>query len=194
MKKAVISFLVGFCILMGSVVYVHATLIDWGINSEYFKDTDAGFFWYDPNEFAGWSLIAIDVFVTSSSIWEWATPMEVFSLLFKETSGVALEQVIGPSSYTWTSPINGKETMEWLGFYSPASPNAGVGVGSEENVSPLFNKITSLSYVSDIGSYTSRPGAWLRSNSDPTVPAPATLILLGSGLIAFAGFRRKFGK
>ena len=47
---------------------LHAELIDWGSEGEYFYDTDTGLYWWDPAEFVGWSYSDIDDFVTANPI------------------------------------------------------------------------------------------------------------------------------
>ncbi len=147
-------------------------LTDAGLNGDCFHDSQTGLYWYDPGYFAGQPRGSLDMMLSHSTTWRWATSAEIDSLVGKTCSDCiqdeTLEDVMGPRFSTITSG-----GPRWLGFYAETDPD---GWLIESNDAPNFVNLTDSGFQN--GAAGMGAGAWLVSSTNPLETA-ATLEDLG---------------
>ena len=198
MNKVLFICLCVMVIILNLAPTANAVLQDyWDSNGNYFYDTETSLYWFDPVSFVGQSRNEVDSFITSSSIWTWASSTEIDALSGKSSEGgVPLTDIMGAHQFQTTSTFDGGKGSRWIGYYEFAGqPN---GWAIQTDLIP-----TDLSTLDQSGwQYNVEEwnhGAWVKTSvniAPPVVPEPvsSTLFIVGGATLGFRRFRKKFKK
>jgi hypothetical protein len=152
---------------------LRGVLQDYGLEGQYFYDTQTGYYWYDPAHFAGHSLETINDFLYANPNWHWATSAMIDDLVGKYSAGgVPLTDVMGPHQFQTGILVNGTwyNGSRWIGYYanSPAQPDGWLVQTYLEDGPPVCNSPSTLGESGFQGNVIGwGPGAWLYSTVDP---------------------------
>ena len=117
---------------------------------------------------------------------------------YQSSFGPDLWQLI-PNTYTWVFPWESPYGQENEPTYEPPGvwyfiPGGQWDPGTETYHVILDEDGITWSDLITLDNSGPLGEAAIRFQSDPVVPEPATVLLLGSGLVGLAGFRKKFKK
>jgi len=196
MKKVLFIYLSAMIMIFTVAPRVDAVLQDYQDSTgNYFYDTDTSLFWFTPVTFLGQTRSEVDSFITSSSIWNWASSDEIDALSGKSSEGgVPLTEIMGEHQFQTTSPYDGGKGSRWLGYYESGGQPTGWGI--QTALTP-----TNLSLLDQSGSQYNvenwNHGAWVNTSVDITVvpePISSILFIAGGATLGFRRFRKKFLK
>jgi hypothetical protein len=203
-------FLCATLTLLSMIGAAKADLIDYGLNNEMFFDTALNEYFYDPSVFQGQTRKQVDEWLGQHPAWRYAHYDELDQLLsynlpIKDPAGtdwLIMGEPTSASSYK-TASGSTRYSFMWSGWMTTYT--------QDPEFFPHYSyvdwgDITMAYNIPDAGQdgtyFMLRPGdeygmispggAWLVTDHDPlSTPAPATLLLLGSGLLGLARFKRK---
>ncbi len=191
MKKAIYGIM-AVLFLVGILEMAHASLIDMG--GGVIKDDVTGLYWYQNlDEFTMRTydeqlsdIAALDH--AGGGAWHMATEAEMERLWSYAAQDIA-------TNFDRTDAGGGY--YSWVGRYDEPTNNSVHPqhyVGMIRQYSDGSYEKFDLTWIDEDCIENEYLGAWVVTDSNPVVPIPGAVWLLGSGLVGLVGLRRKVGK
>lgn len=131
-----------------------------GPGGQFFHDPDTGLYWFDAAIFEPHTRSEVELFVTYSPYWSWATSSQIDALIGQTVpSGMSLQEIMGASQTG-----NPGLVARWVGFYAQAEQPDGYLIQTENSPYTTLD-VTGTQSNCDL---QPRRGAWVVGNQDPT--------------------------
>ena len=199
MKKG-IAIVIALTVVLIIPNIATSTIVDLpDINGKgYFQDLSTGYYWMDVDNFV--SLDSIGVISALTPGFHLADQTELSVLFASAGPSTAstfdnLFEIMG-GFYDYYTSVDYYERSIWGRTADPKAPNGHLTAGT---IAQFYDTTDALKNIWDwnFDGYSDvvfqGNGAWAVSSERP-VPEPTTILLLGSGLLGLARFRRKFKK